>query len=74
MDIQAKKLSLIEWLIQLKDEAVIDAIDSYRTKASLYSKAMTIEELHAVLESSENEYRVGKTTRIEDLKKESENW
>lgn len=74
MDIQAKKLSLIEWLIQLKDEAVIDAIDSYRTKLSPYNKAMTIEELHAVLESSENEYRTGKTTSIEDLKKESENW
>lgn len=76
MDIQAKKLNLIEWLIQIKDESIINTIDSYRKKINTEGakKVMTIEELYAVLEDSESEYKTGKTTSIEDLKKESENW
>jgi hypothetical protein len=76
MDIQAKKLNLIEWLIQIKDESIINTIDLYRKKINKEDakKAMTIEELYAVLEDSESDYKAGKTTSIEDLKKESENW
>ena len=76
MDIQAKKLNLIEWLIQIKDETIINAIDSYRTKISTNNqgKTMTIDELYSVLKDSEIEYNTGKTTSIEDLKKESESW
>ncbi len=35
---------------------------------------MTIEELYAELEESENDYKSGRVTSIEDLKNESENW
>lgn len=76
MDIQAKKLSLIEWLIKLKDEAVINKIDSFRKKVNTsdLNKRITIEELYADLEASENDRKAGRVTSIDDLEKESDNW
>lgn len=76
MNIQAKKLGLIEWLIQLKDEAIINKIDTFRKKVSSYdpAKGITIEELYAELAKAETEYKEGRITGIEDLEKESENW
>lgn len=76
MDIQAKKLSLIEWLIKLKDEAVINKIDSFRKNVNTYNltKRITIEELYADLEASENDRKAGRVTSIDDLEKESDNW
>ena len=76
MDLQAKKLSLIEWLIQLKDEAIINKIDTFREKISSYdpTKRISIEELYADLEESEREFKEGRVTSIEDLEKESEKW
>ena len=76
MDIQAKKLSLIEWLIQLKDEAVINKIDTFRERVSSYdpTKRISIEELYSELEKSEKDLKEGRITSLEDLEKESENW
>lgn len=76
MHIQAKKLSLIEWLIKLKDEAVINKIDSFRNKVNTYdpTKKISIEELYADLEASENDRKSGRVTSIEDLEKESDKW
>jgi len=76
MDIQAKKLNLIEWVIQLKDEAIINRIDAFRKKVSSYDpgKRMTMEELYSDLEESEKDYKEGRITNMEDLEKESEKW
>ena len=76
MDLQAKKLSLIEWLIQLKDEAVINKIDTFREMVSSYdpTKRKSIEELYSELEKSEKDLKEGRITSLEDLEKESENW
>ena len=55
MDIQAKKLSLIAWSIQLKNKAVINKFEAFREQISSYdpTKKIMIEELYAELEKSE---------------------
>lgn len=75
MDIQAKKLNLIEWLVTLQDESVINKMFKYREKlAHNPSKRMAIDELLSDLEQSEKARKSGRVTDIEELRKESANW
>ena len=75
MNIQAKKLSLIEWLVSLQDERVINKMYSFREKlAHTPDKRITIDELLAELELSEKGRKAGKVTDIDELEKESKNW
>ena len=75
MNIQAKKLHIIEWLIRLQDEGVVNRIYSFRKKiTSVANKRMTIDELYAELDASEDARKSGKITTLEKLEKESESW
>jgi len=75
MNIQAKKLSLIEWMVSLQDETVINKMYNFREKlAHDPTKRITIDELMAELEFSEKARKAGKVTTIEDIEKESKNW
>ena len=75
MNIQAKKLSLIEWLISLQDEKVIDTMYHFRNKvAHNPAKKISIDELLKDLELSEKARKAGKITSIDELEKESANW
>jgi hypothetical protein len=75
MDIQAKKLSLIEWLISLQDETAINKMYSFRKKlAHNPTKKISIDELLADLELSEKARKVGKVVSLEQIEKKSVNW
>ena len=79
MNIQAKKLNLIEKLIGLSDTTTINKIDKLlnKTVVSAYEakqKPMTGEEFKARLEKSEDDFKNGRVISHEDLKKEAENW
>jgi hypothetical protein len=75
MNIQAKKLSLIEWLVSLQDETVINKMYSLREKlAHTPDKRITMDELLAELELSEKSRKANKVIGIDELEKESENW
>lgn len=75
MDIQAKKLSLIEWLISLQDETAINKLYRFREKLShTPTKQISIDELLAELELSEKSRKAGKVTGLEQLENKSSNW
>jgi hypothetical protein len=74
MNIQAKKLSLIEWMVSLQDETVINKMYHFREKlAHSPTKRITIDALISELELSEKARKTGKVTSIEDIEKEFAN-
>ena len=79
MNIQAKKLNLIEKLIELTDTSTIEKIDKLleKNKTAAYrakQKPMTGSEYKARLELAEEDLKNGRTQSQEELEKESENW
>ena len=78
MDIQSKKLSLIQWLSDLQDEAVINILDSMRTKLDKNSfdpsKLISSEELILKLERSMKDYENGDYLTLEELQQEIKKW
>jgi|GEM_PF-3561940 len=75
MNIQAKKLSLIEWMASLQDESLINVIYHFREKAAHNPlKRMSITEFEAELELSEKSRKASKLTSLEEMEKESANW
>jgi len=79
MNIQAKKLSLIEKLIGLSDTTTINKIDELLNNRLVSSyeakqKPMTGEEYKMRLDKAEDDFKNGRIISQEDLEKESENW
>ncbi|MFC2188338.1 hypothetical protein [Peijinzhouia sedimentorum] len=78
MDLQTRKLNLITYLAQIKDEIFIDKLENYilKREAEHYPelKPFTIEELINRIESSEVDFKNGNFRSQEDLEKESANW
>jgi len=77
MDLQSKKLSFIEWLVGIKDEALINTLDKFRKKAGSRSKTsvkMSFDDLLDELAKSENERKQGKIFSLENVERESDNW
>jgi hypothetical protein len=79
MNIQAKKLNLIEKLIGLSDTTTINKIDKLLNKTVISSyetklKPMTDSEYKLKLERAEKDLKNGRVISQEDLEKESEKW
>ncbi|MEO8149915.1 MAG: hypothetical protein ABI723_19910 [Bacteroidia bacterium] len=78
MNIEAKKLSLIEWITALNDERTLSQIDFFRKKTFSPefnpTKKMTYEELVSELKQSEDDFENGRIITIEELKKEIKKW
>ena len=79
MNLHTLKLSLIDWLIHLKDENLINEVQAIRKKefvkkyeASL--KPFSEEEFKERILAAEEDIKYGKTTLFEDYLRESENW
>lgn len=79
MNIAVKKVEIIEWLVQLKDESLLKKIeklknqsikDSYESKL----KPMTSKSYKAMLRESEEDYLKGRVTTQDNLEREVENW
>jgi uncharacterized protein YlbG (UPF0298 family) len=79
MDIAIKKVELIEWLAKLQDKKVIKKVESLKNQSvkSSYEaklKPMSSKAYKAMLEKSEEDYRLGRVISQAALEKESEGW
>jgi hypothetical protein len=80
MDLQTRKLNVIEYLYYIRDENVLSRIESTIGEAQKQqmlrrkAKPFTQEQLVERANSSMQDYRAGKCTTQEQLETESENW
>jgi len=78
MDIQTRKLKLITYLAQIKDEVFLDKLESYILQQEVGGnpdlKPFTFEELINRIEKSELDFENGSFKSQEDLEKISANW
>jgi len=78
MDIQVKKLELIEWIAQISDIHIISKMDkirkTYLTMSNENIKPMTVKEFYASIERAEEDIKSGRIYTQEEVEKESENW
>lgn len=78
MDIQSKKLSLIEWLSGLQDESLINILDNIRKQLDREdfksSQPISTEEYIAKLERSMMDYEKGNYLSLEELQQEIMKW
>ncbi len=78
MDLQNRKLNLITYLAQVKDEIFFHKLEKYilKNEAEYNSefKPFTIEELVNRIENSELDFKSGQVKSQEDLEKTSANW
>lgn len=75
MNVQAEKFKLIEWLVQLQDLEVIQRIQALKDAAEVAAyeaslKPMTVEELVARAEESNQAIKEGRVSDIETIVKE----
>jgi chemotaxis protein CheY-P-specific phosphatase CheC len=79
MDIQEKKLKLIEEFLRISDEHVLDKLEAIirkevHRKYSEDVKPMSLSELHEMIDDAKLDYQNGRVTTHEDLKKEVLTW
>ena len=78
MDLQTRKLNLIEYLVGIKDEKVFSNIEkiinSFANDSSQISKPFTREELIERAKKSNGDYLAGNVKSQEKLEAESKNW
>ncbi len=78
MDLQTRKLNLITYLAQIKDEMFFDKLENFILKREAEHnpdlKPFTVEELIKRIEQSELDFKNGKYKSQEDLEKTSANW
>lgn len=78
-DLQTRKLNLITYIAELKDEKFFEKIENYILRKNPDTNdsdvpPFTIEELIKRIETSEQDYENGRVKSQEELEKESANW
>ena len=79
MNLQAHKLDLIGTLLEVNDAKMLERVETF-IKAELNAARereivpMTMEEYNAEIDRSLEDYRAGRYTTHEELKKEMESW
>ena len=78
MDLQTRKLNLITYLAQIKDETFFDKLENYILKREVEHnpelKPFTVKKLINRIEISELDFKNGKVKSQEDLEELSANW
>ncbi len=75
MNIQARKLTLIETLIHLNDESLINKIEKLvQSKKDAELSPMSSDEFYSRIDKSENAIKKGQVISQKDLEKDSKNW
>ncbi|TQD34039.1 hypothetical protein [Haloflavibacter putidus] len=78
MDLQTRKLNLITYLAQIKDEILFDKLENYILKREIEHnpelKPFTVQELVNRIEKSESDFKNGNVKSQEDLERISANW
>jgi len=70
-NVQAEKFQLIEWLIQLKDTAVLNQVKALKDENEQFTP-LTSEELHERALASERDIAEGNVIPLREMMKE--NW
>jgi hypothetical protein len=81
MDIAAKKIELLDWLLHINDESKLKKIMALKTILDKDAVAHTVngypvdkEEYISMVKEADERITSGNYTTIEDLEKEIENW
>ena len=78
MDIQVKKLKLIEWIARENNETIISALEKFLKFSHKNTKGkispMTIEEFYTMIDEAEQDSIHGRVIEHEELVKQSEKW
>ena len=79
MDLQLRKLNLIEWLTKVQDETTVFKIEDIQKKARIERyesslKPMTKTDLIARAIKAEADIKAGRVFTSEEVEKEMENW
>jgi len=78
MNIQNKKLELIEWIAQMSDANIISKMDkmrkTYLTISKEDIKPMSLDEFYASIDRAEEDIRSGKLYSQQEAENESKNW
>jgi hypothetical protein len=79
MNIQSRKLELIEQFLHISDETLITKLESFlknEQKASYNKKLtpMSMEEFHTIIDTSKNDAAEGRVVSHQDLKKRVKTW
>lgn len=79
MNIAAKKVEIIEWLVQLQDEQMISEVEKLKNQSikEMYEarlKPMSANAYKLMLEEAEEDYKKGHVIDQSRLEKESESW
>lgn len=75
MSLQARKLSLIEYLISLKDEKIFNSIEeSVKKLQKTQFEVLTEDELILRAEEANSDYKKGNYTTQEILEEDSKSW
>jgi len=79
MDIQTKKLKLIEDFLSISDEKLLDKLDHLIKKEKYKSKTenlqpMSMDEFHEMVNEAIEDYEKGNTILQEELEKEVHTW
>lgn len=78
MDLQTRKLNLITYLAQIKDELFLEKLENFILKKEVARNPdlnpLTVEELINRIEKSELDFKKGNFKSQEDLEQLSANW
>ena len=81
MDISAKKLELLDWLLHIEDESKLKKVLAFKTILDKEVVAHDVkgypvskDEYINMVKEADERISSGKFTTIEDLEKEIENW
>ena len=78
MDLQTRKLNLITYLAQIKDELFFDKLEKYildkEQEQNPGLTAFSVEELISRIERSERDVKNGNVKSQNEIEKASENW
>ena len=71
MNLQTRKLSLIEWMVSLNDKATIDRIEDLKKgkKAKREMKPMSLKEYYKIIKESEEDIQYGRVYAHEEVVK-----
>ncbi|MFZ4456355.1 MAG: hypothetical protein ACOYOT_09055 [Bacteroidales bacterium] len=79
MNIQSRKLELIEQFLHISDESLITKLESLLKKEKLASTnkkltPMSMEEFHTIIDTAKNDAAEGRVLSHQDLKKRVKTW
>jgi len=79
MDIQARKLNLIEEFIRISDESFIEKLESLiriekKKQHERELKPMSLNEFHEMIDQAKDDKAKGRVVSHEDIKKKIKSW